>query len=243
MIEKERHALIIHGLNNDPQAMTPLAKLLGGMGIDSTLAQLTGHFESEARAQAFGTVTAELWLSDAANAYRQAVERHPGKEIILAGNSLGALLGLRLSQTSRVRFEKMILFAPAIHLRPWSYFPRLLGTLNIRLPSGMPKAIRANSGTPISAYEALFQLVRRFEPDFVHPPALVVMDPRDELVSYAKVRAWTQRNPANRLLTIKSPARFKHLLTDQTFVGEANWRLIGNAIKELIEPQAIRANV
>ena len=173
------HAVLLHGLNNPPELMEPIAKELAVRGISTSVGKLTGHWEADARLMSLRKATAELWLSDAQTFFEEAQRAHPDKNLIFVGFSLGALLGLRLAQVKRVDFHRLILLAPPIALHPWSYFPKYVPLLNFILPSAMPRTSRANRGTPVAAYRSLFKLIAQTQSRQPLPRTLMILNPRD----------------------------------------------------------------
>ena len=158
------HALVIHGLNNTPEMMRPIANRLERLGIGCTLCRLTGHWEQNNRLKLLKQATPETWLKDVEQQYLKMAEKYPNNDFILVGFSMGALLGILLAQSGKASFQKSLLFAPALYLRWWSYLPALLTPFALNLPSATPRSMRANSGTPVSAYNALFALVKQLDP-------------------------------------------------------------------------------
>lgn len=223
--------------------MGPISSQLKQLGIGCSLGKLTGHWEEKDRLSSFKQATPETWLKDMENFYLETAKNHPGKDLIFVGYSLGALLGVLLTQMRMARFEKMILFAPALYLRPWAYFPKLLTPLGLTLPSAMPASIRANPGTPVSAYNTLFNLVKRFDPTDSLDSALIIMDPRDELVDFSRIQSWVQHQQNVTLLPIQNSTRIKHLITDEGFVGTEAWAAMWSAAKSAIELPATRSSV
>ena len=133
-------ALVIHGLNVRPNAMQPLANCLAAAGVECLLLSLHGHgdnvapppgqsaaTDSAARLESFRRVSYALWRDETAAAYAiaRAHSRRLDAPLLLAGFSLGALMGCNLALTEPdVRFDRLILLAPALALRPHSRLPR-----------------------------------------------------------------------------------------------------------------------
>lgn len=192
-------ALTIHGLNLNPARMKPIAAVLNRAGYDALNVSLSGHrgrfrpgdeAERAARAAAFAAVTYDGWLEEVRTAFGalQARDGGRGLPLVLVAYSLGGLVGSGLLlESEQVRFDRMILFAPALRLRftsrllrVFSFFPALVH------PSFSPRAYRANDGTPMAGYNALYEGIDRWSAAVspkLNVPTLVFIDPGDELVS------------------------------------------------------------
>ncbi len=234
-------ALVIHGLNVNPLRMDPLSHELNNWGAATLRCTLSGHSNSlpagKARLASLRQVTYELWREEAATAYHVAAQQAERRSVplVLVAFSLGALIGCAAAlHSTNIRFAKLVLFAPALRIRRRSRILRLLSCWpQLVVPSLSPAAYRANRGTPIAAYNALFAAQRDFE-QLVGPrlnvPTLVFADPGDEMVSYRGLHqliaeyglAQWQLQPVK-----KSPdanTRYHHLLIDRESVGDAAWR-------------------
>lgn len=243
-------ALVIHGLNLKPERMQPLADELRGWGIAVVLCSLRGHGENYAplagyppevaRLATFRQVSYTGWRAEvmagyaAANALAQAA----AVPHFLVAFSLGALLGCELlATTPTVHFDRMVLLAPALALRPHSHLPTLLGRWPaLTLRSFAPRAYRCNPATPIAAYSALRTALRslhRHANAKLNIPTLVLIDPQDELVSLDGMRRWVQRLHLTqwRFSLVnkgghRADLRFHHLLLDADCVGQKMWQLM-----------------
>ena len=238
-------ALAIHGLNYRPERMLPLVDCFTAAGVDCLSLSLHGHGDNylaqsgldvdAARLESFRRVTYELWRDETAAAYAIARARADelGVPLLLTGFSLGALMSCTLAATRPdVRFERMVLFAPALALRPWSGLPRLLRRRpRTMIPSAAPHTYRANRGTSSAAYNALFAALadlQRGEFQRLNVPALVLADRADELVSYAGLARLAAQLPAWTLCPVRKTGRagreHHHLVIGAPAVGEAAWK-------------------
>jgi alpha-beta hydrolase superfamily lysophospholipase len=237
-------ALVLHGLNNRPETMTAIAELLAARGAASLIVALRGHGDGLA---AFKTVTREGWLSEVAEAYAAAQARaaERGVPVLLVGFSLGALLGNDLlSRADRVAFDGMILFAPALRIHGYLYALRLLAPLpRLILPSYAPPAYAANPGTPMAAYNALFAslaALRRHRARTAPVPALVFVDPADELVSYRALRRWRPQGDGWTLVPVRKPLRpggrdYHHLIIDADCAGAEAWAVMSDHVGRFLD--------
>jgi alpha-beta hydrolase superfamily lysophospholipase len=153
-------ALVIHGLNLRPDRMQPIIAKLTESGIDVLGLSLRGHGENythrngigedQARLEAFKNVSYQLWMNEAYLAYLHLKARgeEKGVPLFLTAFSLGGLIGLDLfASHPDVRFDKVVLFAPAIRLHTTIYLERVLSPFpRLVIPSMAPQSYLANKG-------------------------------------------------------------------------------------------------
>jgi len=234
-------ALVIHGLNVNPLRIDLIAYEMNTWGVATLRCTLSGHANSlpsgGARLGSLRQVTYGLWRDEVSAAYcvaaEQAARRHV--PVLLAAFSLGGLIGCAaLLYNADMGFARLVLFAPALRIRRRSGVLQLLAPWpQLLIPSLSPAAYRANAGTPIAAYNALYAAQRNFERlagPRLNTPTLVFADPRDEMVSYPGLRQlivqhhltqW-QLQPVHKAPDANT--RYHHLLIDQESVGAAAWR-------------------
>jgi pimeloyl-ACP methyl ester carboxylesterase len=239
-------ALVMHGLNVNPTCMGPLEQVLVSSGAEVLRCALMGHGPNfppapgldadAARLDAMRRVTYELWRDEVSAAQRIAAARAEllGVPLVLAAYSLGAPIACAAALTTQgVHFDKLLLFAPALRihrrsrvLQPLARRPQLV------IPSATPRAYRANQGTTVAAYNALYKAQDQCEQGLgerLNVPALVFVDLQDELVSAEGIqRLIRERNLSNWQVHLvhKSPSaaiRYHHLLIDPQSVGAQTW--------------------
>lgn len=244
-------ALVIHGLNLNPPRMEAVISQLLEMNVmvlnlalrghGSNFTPLQGWSEEEARMESFKQVTFDGWMQDAVEAYDlvQLQSEKLGVPIILAGYSIGALVGLNAVLTGNIpKPNRAIFFAPAIALywrsfliKPFRFFPKLV------IPSWSPDFYRSSYGTPVAAYLALYEGVSRFRSlkkvtlDF---PTLVFIDRNDELVSVKGLKKMIRVEGPDSWKVIELENRkavYHHLIIDEASIGENNWRIIIEEMK------------
>lgn len=242
-------AMMIHGLNLKPSAMDPLARYLADGGIEVLRVELSGHKSSAGTDDpAFSKVTARAWLDEALSAYRECSEKARARKVPLffVGFSLGGLLGeLILNQgQERHAFERVVLLAPAISVRPLAYLVRPLFLLGNEFVLGSVNdpAYRANSGTPMAAYRATFELQEQLEATafkWSNVPTLVLIDPDDEFVSFSGIERITREHSLTEwrmLLLSTEDSRLEqkrhHLIVDEPAMGTAEWSRVKEAIQK-----------
>lgn len=249
-------ALAIHGLNYRPQGMQPAVDCLHAAGYDCLLLSLHGHGDnylpqpgldqSAARLCSFARVTYELWIQEAAAAYRIARARADGRglPLLLTGYSLGALIGCTLAATHHdVRVDRMLLFAPAIALPPRGFLPWLADQApRWVLPSIAPRRYRANRGTPGAGYAALYAGIAALQSadlQRLNVPTLLIVDPLDEAISYSGIVSLAEQLPEWTVYVVhKSDGingrTFHHLVIGEEAVGEDAWTGIAACIAEFL---------
>jgi pimeloyl-ACP methyl ester carboxylesterase len=255
-------ALVVHGLNLNPDRMVNLIRALNTSGISAMRLSLRGHgdnFETvpgmelaDARMEAFKTVSQRIWSEEFLQAYQKTrqLQRTLEVPLFLIADSFGALLALELSLNAPdVEFDRTVLFAPALSLHKRTSILRLLSPFpRFVLPSLSPKFYIANRGTPLAAYAVVFDTLARFEASLgpkINLPTLVFIDPEDELVSFEGLRTMIKQHQLNRwrihqVSKDKKSAATKihHLIIDPASVGQPAWdRMVKAMQSHLLNPQ------
>ena len=235
-------ALVIHGLNGRPDKMESIITALNTFGLDCLNLSLSGHTESDdSRLETFKSVTYPLWKTEAHQAYLRAERRSMryAAPLFFVGFSMGGLLGVDLlASNPGVKFEKMVLFAPAVKmhrrnslLKILSPFPRLV------IPSMAHKSYLANDGTPVAAYNALFEMYAHLEnnlnPEKINIPTIVFIDEEDELISFSGLQDMIRDQNLDQWKThpvkkdkTASKIKMHHLIIDEVSVGKKMWQEI-----------------
>jgi esterase/lipase len=253
-------ALVIHGLNLKPSKMSPIINALTGAGIEVLNLSLRGHGENyaprldmscaRARAESLLEAAYGLWSKEARAAYRamEAKCARLGVPTFFAGFSLGALLGVDLwAANADIRFDRALLFAPALDLRaPYRLVRILYPFPGLVIPSLSRREYLANRGVPIVAYRALLETIRHFQGHIgarVDRPTLIFIDRSDEFVSFKKLKGIIA---ANRLSKWKicfvekdddAKVRLKHMIIDEASLGRRMWRkMMAVGIKHFLGP-------
>lgn len=248
-------ALVVHGLNLRPERMQSVIAELNDAGIDVLNLSFRGHgnnylknmnVSSEgARLESFRTVTYSLWLNEIYDAYLKVRERASKKNVpvFFIGYSLGGLMGCDLILLHPdVFYDRMVLFAPALNMTVESYLLKALMPFpNIVIDSLSPISYRANEGTPMAAYKALFEAIEHFEKnanDRLNKPTLIFIDERDEFVSCSRLKEMiAQRNLDHWQIHIVQRDNdvgekiSHHLIIDRDSVGQQMWKQIKDAIR------------
>jgi len=254
-------ALVIHGLNLRPDRMQPVISKLTESGIDVLGLSLRGHGENhthsngidedQARLEAFKNVSYQLWMNEAYLAYLQLKERgeEKGVPLFLTAFSLGGLIGLDLfASNADVQFDRLALFAPAIRLHATIYLERVLSPFpRLVVPSMAPKTYLANKkGTPIAAYNALFDGLNRFNKKAgqkLNVPTLILIDEQDEFIPLGKLKELVEEKRWNQwqfyIVEKDKSAQdetFYHHIIDAASTGENVWQdMMAATTKHLLE--------
>ena len=239
--------LVIHGLNLNPVRMAAVVTALNAAGIDALRLSLKGHGgnftpregmdATEARLETFKGVSYPLWFQETCGGYEQARQsaRQNQVPLFLIGFSYGGLMGLDLlASREEVRFQRAVLFAPALSLHGWDYAIRLFSPFpRMVIPALAPAPYLANPGTPVAGYNALFETLDHFESHIgprLNIPTLVVMDPGDELVSFDGLKRLAEEHHLNQWRFFPLHRRrsllngmLRHIVIDEASVGRHAW--------------------
>ena len=240
-------ALVIHGLNLKPDKMESIIALLTHSCIDVLNLSLRGHGKnyvqkanvdgSKARMETFKKVSYEYWIKETHRAYGLAWKRSREIQVplFLIGFSLGGLMGTTLfASYPDVYFNRMVLLAPALHIYKIYYLAKLLSPFpRLVIPSFFIKSYCSNRGTPVAAYNALFEAIEHFNKNMaskLNVPTLIFIDTRDELVSYRRLKRIIKNGGLHQWKlhpVIKSTTGAKekmhHLIIDESSIGKNAW--------------------
>ncbi len=231
--------LVLHGLNLKPSKMKPLAEAVCNAETQMAclIVTLPGHEESGP--SQMSSVGAEK-LKSAVLLEVATIGTHArGRPVHLLGFSLGSLAGAWAIQNlkttdSRVPFRSAVLLAPPIETKSFARAAVLIpGPASWMIPSKNHVEYRANSGTSLGAYRALYRLqdeLRDGDQSALNIPTLVFFNPRDELVSASKLKKrvteskWTHWSleEVGPLETTLKPA-YDHLFIDEPSMGKQQW--------------------
>jgi len=246
-VELRGVALVVHGLNLNPARMAAVIAALNEGGIDALRLSLRGHGDNfrqregmdavQSRLEDFKDASHSLWFQETLKGCKEARKsaRENRVPLFLVGFSYGGLIGLDLlAARPEVDFDRALLFAPALSLRDWDYAIRLFAPFpRMIVPTLAPADYLANTGTPMAAYNALFETLDHFESRIgprLNIPTLVVMDPGDELVSFDGLKRLAEEHHLNqwRFLPLH-PKRsllkgmLRHIVIDEASIGRRAW--------------------
>jgi esterase/lipase len=238
--------LVIHGLNQQPDTMTPLAAFLNAAGYHTYRLVLEGH--AHHGQQPFSE---HAWVSNVADACSNASKRFPNLPIHILAYSLGGLVVTRTldEDTPCSTVKSMIFIAPALSLRAIvqsGYLLSLLPPISLSVPNVAPRYYRRFSHTPLFWYQNTFSLysdTRRLR----HPqrigrvPTLVFANHRDELVSLQGLQSWLESNRLADAWKVKvlhpkpsDPFTPEHLMIDARSLGPTHWSDMTATIRDFL---------
>ena len=243
-------ALVVHGLNSLPDKMESIIAAMTAAGIDCLNLSLRGHGENysqpnntdsaEARMQAFKSVSYQLWRTETYQAYQQAKKRsnRNGTCLFFVGFSMGGLLGVDLlTSNPYIKFDKIVLFAPALKMHNLNYLLKTMSPFpELVVPSFAPGSYLANKGTPMAAYDALFEAAKHFEKNLdpkINVPTVVFIDKQDELISFSGLENMIRKqnldqwnlHPVTKDKTA-TETEMHHIIIDAASVGKHMWKEI-----------------
>ena len=243
------HLLVVHGLNQNPESFKPLLVDLSKRGITCHLLHLPGHLNDDVLNQ---SVTKEMILKAYIKAYQKVQSMAEVDDVPFGflGYSFGGLIGT--SQLNSYHFNKVLLLAPALKLRPFTHGLRpLLPVLSrvFSVPLGNRKMEERyrfhHRGVPRAVYKTFFQIYdsfqfqRRKKEILSKVEGMVFVHPRDELVSYWRLRRWLKKHSNWQLKRLSNSKgefnRYRHLVFDETTLGKESYQsLVDEAVQFLL---------
>ncbi len=231
--ENSKVLLCAHGLNQKPEALKYLLKDLNDEGFRCFLFHLPGHFGNEN----YRSLSAESYLEAHKKAYDYLKKKY-GDEIFFVGYSFGGLIGVH--HFEECPFEKMVLIAPALKLHGYTslikpFLPHInrLASISLRNPEFEARYRYHEMGVPAEIYTSFFTIYsqNKFKDKSLakNSEALVLVHPRDELVSFWKLKRWVLKKTKWKFKSLdnrKAPfRRYNHLCFDPTTLGEESYKV------------------
>ena len=138
-------------------------------------------------------------------------------------------------------YAGIILFSPAVRLRPWAHAVRLLFPWpRLRLSSLAGVRYRVHDHTSIAAYRALFALrnlirtelsrVRRGGQPHCLPPITIVYDRLDILTAGRALGRWLPGKTVPAFHRVRARNTWHHLITDRRALGDEAWQKLTTII-------------
>ena len=244
-------AVVVHGLNLRPSKMNDIVRFFQDKGIDVLRVTLTGH---RGDFREIYLASKNRWQNDLRGAYCLAQDRasvlNQKMPIYFVGHSLGGLINLDLLTADGyqgVRYDKMVLFSPAIAVNgklrilrtltrflfsnPYAFYP----SPPARYRRDYLRYYRLLPDLPILAYDALFDSLAELQrKNFfsLNIPTLVFIDSQDELVSMDGILKIVSKNKLNQWKVVKVKSRNPilkkpphHAITDEDLMGD-EWKFI-----------------
>jgi esterase/lipase len=240
-------ALIMHGLNTNPERMSDIAALLDANNFKTLIGRLTGHDKKHLPNE---VISSEQWKTDFMSQWKEATSECSGEkqQRVFVGYSLGALTALTSFDTDKGLQlpTKMILFSPAITFRFSVNAIRALSWLPFgSLPSVNHPDYRARPWTSLKSYKALFQLHDEWYSsrwkNTSKIPTLVVLSAKDELVDSQQLaeeivslqqRTWAVQWVSNEKSELRP--RYHHLMIDRVSLGHLAWQNLSGTMTQFL---------
>lgn len=220
--------LLIHGFTGSPWEMRSLGAWLHREGRTAHVVRLAGHGTTPEDMEA---TTAEDWYGSA-RAGLDALEQHT-RDNVVVGQSMGALLALRLAAEEPARVRKVVLLAPAlVTAMSWLPWVAPLIPLSVAASAGrlrfVPKGesdvaddeARASSpsyrATPLRSVAELVRLQQAVRPMLarLHQPVLVIHARQDHTCPLENVGI-LQRELPGPVRTLILPESFHVISVDK----------------------------
>ncbi len=240
--------LVVHGLNLKASRMQALVQVLVDRGYMVGNMTLAGHSGDKS------AVGREAWLRDyegATLALRELSNEHGGLPTFAVCMSLGALtlVDFISEHPQHQPFQRVLMLAPALSLRWYSHifraFARWLPWLPI--PSFSRAKDRVYSSLPLRFYGELYKaqdmIARKLKACPLKLPVNIIMDPRDELVSYAGVEQLLKRGhmPMAHLQGRRLPSEAQgsyHLFICPESMGSTIWQEVTSNLESFFSDES-----
>jgi alpha-beta hydrolase superfamily lysophospholipase len=243
--------LVVHGLNLKASRMQALVRVLVDQGYMVGNLTLAGHRGDKSQ------VGRDAWLQDyegATLALRELSNEHGGLPIYAVCMSLGALtlVDFMTEHPQHQPFEKILMLAPALSLRWYSHIFRFFARWlpGFPIPSFSRAKDRVYRSLPLQFYGELYKaqdmIGKKLKARPLKLPVSIMMDPRDELVSYAGVENLLRRGcmPMAQLQGRRLPAEAAgtyHLFICPESMGQTVWEEVTGELKEFFtQPGDVR---
>ena len=205
-----------------------------------------GHRKDRA---AYEAVTFDDWLAEFGDGVCLAKRLSCNGPVSFLGFSLGSLVATHFLSRFPETFESQVHLAPALAPRPFTQVLKALSWFpTFPVPSLSTPEFRAESSTPIAAYNATFDAEAKLDQITVPRsiPTLVWMDPRDELVDLKTMESWAARKELTwsfRQISTLAQGRLSHhlMVTAQNFLPEDWTRLVSTSEEWFLSHARVRS--
>jgi esterase/lipase len=246
--------LVGHGLNNPPALMMEMARDLCRAGHIAILLELKGHDPAHPDHD-IRTVKPEDWLRDMerdlGRAQSLAAQNHVPLDVVaysLSDLVFETYMSLH-PQTFKVR--RIVSLAPAIGVKAYTHLVRYLPLSGkTLLPSKNRPDSRANWGTSLAAYRALFSLrdtlLKKHFKGTREQPHLVILSRGDELVDSSRTLDFIRKESLGKKWLVLELSKsdegrkhsFHHLMVNRASLGAQVYEKMIGEIDRFLELSA-----
>jgi hypothetical protein len=233
---------MMHGLNLRPSQLKDLVEVFLELHCEVHVLRFAGHETTIPMSQAPGH-----WLEEAKTLLSRAdaVAREWEVPLIAVAYSMGAVyLARALAEFPHILPQQFIFFAPAFRTRFFSVPLRMIPAATRLLFSGFPfreyranrylglvplLSVRRDAEIAVQGLEALKKI-----------PALVIFDPRDELIDTGWLQ--TQCGGGWRMLQLSardSNCAVRHLVVNQHVLGPKTFATVRGAILDFVSQRSL----
>lgn len=218
--------IIIHGLNNHRGAFLPLAQSLSELGFETHLIDLPGHGKNRTEAKT---------LEESMEVFHRTLEPFIRGTYFVIAFSHGALyFQLWLQKQRGPAPLKQVLLAPALAIHHQPLAEKLVALLPNYIPikSVAPKKFRRYSFLWTWEYKILFAGMKSFREGHqgFRVPTLILIDPKDELVSSTTLKRLVSQEGSSATLELlerkftKKEIGQHHVLFHPGHYSDGTWR-------------------
>lgn len=240
-------ALVVHGLNLKPSKMKALEDTLMDKGSLVIRVALEGH---RGNLEEQKVITWQSWQEQFHDHFclAQNLSKKYSVPLINLSFSLGSLVSLgHIANQESWPYDKAVFIAPAAWIHWYGNIPAWFNFLggSIGIPSKNLVEYRSQGTTSLAAYEAMAQgrkLIEEMPAQLLKNPALIVIDPDDELVSIKKIQQflkekkiqkhWRLYRVNNRESTLKKS--YHHLIIDENSLGKRQWKALQQRLSRFL---------
>lgn len=244
--------IVVHGLNLKPSKMSAFVDFLTNKGFYVLRTSLAGHRGSLEEQK---SVSWKQWMEGIHQhyCYAKSIANKYNIPLYNLSFSLGALVSLgHIQNIDYNPYRKQILLAPATWIHWYGKIPGWLGFLSgdTGIPSKNLAAYRSQPTTSLNCYRAMKEGRKRLDHlkgHLVSIPNLIVIDPKDELVSLKKIKKfvkdkklesyWDILQVSNKETELKKS--YHHLIVDRKSLGKNQWNSLLERLSAFIDSEEI----
>lgn len=244
--------IVVHGLNLKPSKMNAFVDFLTNNGYYVLRTTLHGH---RGNLQEQKEVEWKDWMEGMHKHYCYAKSQAEKLKVPLynLSFSLGALVSMgHIQELDENPYRKQIFLAPATWIHWYGKIPGWLGFLGgeVGIPSKNLEEYRSQPTTSLNCYRSMKEGRKKLEElkgHLLSIPSLVVMDPKDELVSLKKIKNflnekelndyWETLEVSNKETELKKS--YHHLIVDEKTLGKKQWKSLLERLSSFLVAEEI----